>query len=242
MRFCLLSLPGTGSTRLAGLLDSHARIICHNELFQVPRPTWSKHCLVPTSLDQDLDRRRDDPLGWLEEVFAATAGAVPDARAIGFKLQITDRPRVLEYILLDSDMKLVLLYRANRLAQYASARAAAATGRWASSNAGWRLLSPVGFDLEDFQRFVGQQALATDLVQRLVRDKSRLFVIEYQELEDALCRASLLAFLGQDYQPLMTPDERLGSSIIRERFAEPEKVASALKQTVWRPWLERDGS
>jgi hypothetical protein len=242
LRFCILAMVRTGSNRLAALLDSHSRIVCHGELFHVMQPWWSRHCPVPSALDRDRDRRRDEPLGWLDDVFAASAVAAPEATAIGFKLQITDRARVLEHVLLESDMKLVLLYRANRLAQYASARTAAETGRWASTEPSWRPASPVAFDLEDFLAFVEQQALACDLVHRLVTDRSRFFVAEYQEIGTPAANAALLAFLGLEPQPLTAPDERLGSPVIRERFADPDGVALGLARTVWRPWLEGNGT
>jgi len=173
----------------------------------------------------------------------ATAAAVPEARAIGFNLQITDRPRVLEHVLLKSDLKLVLLYRANRLAQYASDRSAARSGRYLSSDPLFAAASPLTFDRDDFLAFVERQARATGLVRDLVGDDpERLFVIEYQEVGTAVANAALLAFLGQEDAPLDAPDERIGSPVIRERFADPDAVAAALEQTVWRPWLDRDGS
>lgn len=192
------------------------------------------------ALDDDLERRRDDPLGWLAEVFAATEAAAPDARAVGFALRITDRPKVLEHVLLESDMKLVLVDRANRLAQYASARAAAEAGRHGGIAASTP--APVAFDREDFLAFVERQALAFDLVRRLVTDEARLFVTAYQEIGTPEGNAALLAFLGQDVQPLTAPDVRQGSPVIRERFADPDAVAASLAQTVWRPWLDREAS
>ncbi len=240
MRFCLLAMPRTGSTRLAALLDSHPRILCHDELFNYHRPLWSRRTPEPIAFDRD--RRQGDPLGWLEDVLSTTARAAPEAGAIGFKLQITDRPRVLEYVLLESEMKLVLVTRANRLAQYASDRSAVRTGRYTSSDPLFAEAVPLAFDRNDFLRYVERQALATGLVRDLVRDPARLFVIEYQEVGTAAANAALLAFLGQEGAPLDAPDERLGPPVIRERFADPDAVAAALEHTVWRPWLERDGS
>lgn len=242
MRFCLLSMPRTGSTRLAGLLDSHPRIVCHDELFHVTETKSSRRCPLPPELARDHPMRRAEPLGWLNIVLDATARAAPEARAIGFKLQITDRPRVLEHLLLDSDLKLVLLYRANRLAQYASARIAARTGRYYASDPEVDGPSRLAFDREDFLAFVERQALAFGLVRDLVKDPARLFVTEYTEVGTAAANAALLAFLGQEDAPLDAPDERLGSPVIRDRFVDPDVVAAALEQTVWLPWLDRDGS
>ena len=242
MHFCLLSMPRTGSTRLAGLLDSHPRIVCHDELFHVTEAKASRSCRLPPDLAVDRERRHADPLGWLDAVVDASAAAAPEARAIGFKLMITDRPRVLEHVLLESRLKLVLLTRANRLAQYASARIAARTGRYYASDPGSDVATKLAFDREDFLAFVERQALAFDLVLRLVRDEARLFVTEYTAVGTAAANAALLAFLGQDEAPLSAPDERMGSPVIRERFADPDAVSAALAQTVWRPWLERDGS
>lgn len=240
MHFCVLSMPRTGSTRLAALLDSHPRIVCHDELFNYHGPLWSRPTAAPVAFDRE--RRRSDPLGWLEDVLAATARAVPEAGAIGFKLQITDRPRVLEHVLLESEMKLVLVTRANRLAQYASDRAAARTGRYRASDPALTAAAPLGFDRDDFLAFVERQALASGLVRNLVPDDSRLFIIDYQEVGSPATNAALLAFLEQEEAPLDAPDERMGSPVIRERFADPDAVAAALEQTVWRPWLDRDGS
>lgn len=235
-------MPRCGSTRLAALLDSHPHIVCHDELFNYHRPLSSRKVAVPVGLAGDLERRRREPLGWLDDVRAASAAAAPEARAIGFKLHITDRPRVLEHVLLESDMKLVLLYRANRLAQYASERAAAATGRHTSAEVPVCPLRPLPFEREAFLAFVERQALASGLVQQLVRDPARLFVTEYREVGTEAGNTALLAFLGQAEASLTAADERLGSPVIRERFADPEGVAASLAQTVWRPWLDRDGS
>ena len=235
-------MPRTGSTRLAALLDSHPHIVCHDELFHVTETKGSRNCPLSSALALAGEWRRSDPLGWLNDVFAATTTAAPAARAIGFKLQITDRPRVLEHVLLDSDMKLLLLHRANRLAQFASARTASRTGRYYASNPGADLSAPLAFDRADFLGFVEREALACGLVRDLVRDPTRLFVIEYREVGTTAANAALLAFLEQEEAPLDAPDERMGSPVIRERFADPDAVAAALEQTVWRPWLDRDGS
>ena len=237
MRFCILSMARTDARRLAALLDSHSQIVSHDALFEAGRPRWSRRGPVPTALDDDLDRLRDDPHGWLEAVFAATGASAAGARAIGFALHITARRKVLEHVPLDSDMKLVLVDRANRLAQYASVRAAAATGR----HGGTEPSSPVAFDREDFLVFVEQQALAFDLARRLVTDQAHLFVIDYREIGTAEGNAALLTFLGQEARPLTAPGERNGSSGIQERFADLDAVAAALVQTVWRPWRERNG-
>ena len=242
MHFCLLSMPRTGSTRLAGLLDSHPHIVCHDELFHVTETKESRKCPLPPTLSLDREWRRREPIGWLDAVAAAAAATVREARAVGFKLQITDRPRVLEHVLLASEMKLVLLYRANRLAQYASARTAARSGRYYASDPGAELSAPLTFDRDDFLCYVERQALACSLVRDLVRNPARLFVIEYGEVGTVAANAALLAFLGQEEAPLAAPDERMGSAVIRERFADPDAVAASLAHTVWRPWLDRDAS
>jgi hypothetical protein len=193
---------------------------------------------VPAELDCDLDRRRDDPIGWLNDALAASA---TEARAIGFELQIIDRPRVLEHVLLDTDWKLVLLHRANRLAQYVSERTAAHAGGDVSGDHLFAEATRLTFDRDDFLRYAERQALAYGLVRDLVRDPARLFVIEDGEVGTAAANSALLAFLEQEEMPLAAPDEHTDSPVIRERFADPEAVALALEQTVWRPWLDRDG-
>jgi hypothetical protein len=125
--------------------------------------------------------------------------AVPTLRPVPAAASVRETLR--DHVQLESDMKLVPLYRRDRLAQYASERTAARNGRYFSGDPLFASAMPLAFDRADFLGYVGRQALACGLVRDLIKDPARLFVIEYEEVGTAAANAALLAFLGQQEAP-----------------------------------------
>src|SRR4051812_26319508 len=109
-RFVILTTARTGSTHLASLLDSHPQLVCGHELFNPEDryPGLYSQSGIP------------DVLAYLEHV----GRLQPTGTHWGFKLpwgSISAYPAALDTLAIPS-LKVVLLTRRDRIAQYCSVK------------------------------------------------------------------------------------------------------------------------
>jgi LPS sulfotransferase NodH len=125
-RFAIVAGRRTGSNLLCTLLGSHADILCHHELFN---PGGIFYALPlrngPFSLGT-MEERAANPLAFLARVWDANLGK----RCVGFKMTRGQDPTVLAALLADTNVRMIVLRRANRLKTYVSELCAEATGQW----------------------------------------------------------------------------------------------------------------
>src|SRR5262249_6229014 len=127
-RFCIVATPRTGSNFLCGVLEGVPGVICHYELFN-PLGTFVDHRLT-ADVPPSVEDRDADHLAFLSFVEQLTTNRFPETRAIGFKLFVSHSEAVLDHVLAAPAYRIVVLARANKLAQYSSALIATRAGRW----------------------------------------------------------------------------------------------------------------
>jgi LPS sulfotransferase NodH len=230
--FCVLSTPRTGSTYLCSLLNAHSEICCHQELFE--RATaWA----VPVSpMVLVREARACQPLPWLDAVIAASYQHDHRWRAVGFKLHLRQWPSVLERILFEPGFAILLLDRADRLAQYASHKIADQTRLFKSTAAEPEPLPRVRFDAKQFATFARQHEDLYRMVRTVVRGRTDVLELDYEELLERDSHGRILGFLGVDRTEILTAPERRQNPVdVLARFVNPDDVIAALGLTLRGP-------
>jgi len=228
--FCVLATPRTGSTHLCSLLNSHPEICCHQELFE--GGALLAEPIVPVVADREARER--EPLRWLDAVIAASCEHDPSWRAIGFKLHLLQWPSVLERILFEPGFAILLLDRADRLAQYASRKIVDQTRLFRSTEEAPEPARKVRFDADEFATFARQHQDLYRMVRTVLRGRADVLELDYSGLLEPGTHHRILRFLGVDPSMALTAPERKQNPVdVLARFTNPDEVVAALERTPW---------
>jgi LPS sulfotransferase NodH len=232
-------MPRSGSTYFCSLLDSHPEVCCHQELFR-PGRIWAMP--VGPVVDDDEARSRD-PLRWLDAVIAASRAHGPRWRAIGFKLHLLQWPSVLEHVLFEPGIAILLLDRADRLAQYASQKIADQTRRFTWTHDATVESVAVRFDAAEFEAFARTHDDLSRMVRIVIQDRTDVFELDYNRLFAPETHRAVLDFLGVDPAvALSAPERQQNPTNVLARFTNPGEVVGALRQTRWGAFLREVSS
>ena len=194
-RFIIFSLPRSGSTTLAGLLDCHPQIRCVNEPFNpANRVTCAARAVDKPSFDAAL-----------REIWAEGNGI---KHVWDFGLQISSTQRLQDRELLTSGAKVILLNRRNRLRRLVSVEISNQSGAWVSTSRARERNRSVAFkdlDIDTLQWALEAQNAAAAEHRSLLEHSGREFIeCWYEDLfgEAKTARecmerlAEILSFLG----------------------------------------------
>ena len=109
-KFTIIANPRTGSNFFIERLNCHSEITCHREIFH-------RHSvyLEEGTRNDLLEERNRDPQLFLSKVFQQCPTLV-----CGFKIFDDQNPDVLKHVIINPDIKKIILYRQNFLAVYSS--------------------------------------------------------------------------------------------------------------------------
>ena len=238
--FCIVSMPRTGSNYFCDLLNSHPQIICDKEVFnrtQVYAETYENEKLSKIAWAATLFARQAAPLIFLDHVIAKSEQQWPGSFAYGFKLFPYHSRRVLDYVCRKPKFQVIYLTRKNKLLQYASDRLARQTKVWNTVSSANKQADDVKvqFDLNDFIQFVEWHRKYESKFN--VRVKGKPFLsIDYADIDNSI--SAVLNFIGVTSTPeLSSKLTKQSPNCWQQRFANPERVASALRNTEWEPML-----
>ena len=222
-RFLIMGLPRSGTTYLMTLLNSHPNAYCSGEQF-------NPHAIVGIEAAERVDdlkaviARDHDPIGFFEGFFARHA--TPGRHLVGFKFMIGHNVRVLDHIARSPDIKLIHVYRDNKLAQVSSLIKALETQEWATTHptapapghirAGPRPISHRWHEYETYDYLFRPwfDALPHDRIS-----------VEYREMFAPGFNARICDFLGVAPDPAMrSPLVKQNLNTIAERFARPDLI------------------
>lgn len=241
-RFCILASQRTGSSYLKTALDSHPEIHCMGEIFHSQRADTSRLLLSKLSeTDRDHIRsikwRNQAPVEYLNYVMTQCTSQFPDINSFGFKLFTTHNCEAWDEVL-RSDYVKILLYRENKLDQYASHKIASSTGLYASEKIPETAPIKVPFILEEFNSFlkIVEGTLEQD-IQRIKQGNVPFFLIEYQQIA-TLDFAPILKALGVDstyncHSNLKKQDSRP----TLDKFSNVDDLKRAFCDTPYEHWL-----
>ncbi|MGD0191540.1 MAG: hypothetical protein ABSD74_12435 [Rhizomicrobium sp.] len=246
MKFVIIASARTGSSHLVNMLSGHPDIFCHGALFgpKIMPVFWPKDErpsaeVIRATKEELLLLRQRDADAFLERIYATGYGRA----CVGFKIFRYQDDQVLRRLIGDSEIRKVILFRKNVLANYSSALAARDTGKWGAQKAHGNETKPVYFERDRFMafhdRFIGYYR---DLLERLHRKRQRYHLINYEELNDDTYLASLANFLGADPERSTREREqrvvqvKQNSSDILGRSSNMDEVEAFLREYGFEHW------
>jgi len=195
VRFVIVAARRTGSNLLCTLLDSHADVLCHHELFN---PSGIFYALPLRESGFSLGtmaERAADPLAFLARVWDQNLGK----RCVGFKMTRGQDPKVLDALSADATIRVIVLRRANRIKAFASELRAEVTSRWEVYDpAEVDQSSPkVRVDPRALDAYIeGNEAFYAQVEAGLARSGSPVLHVTYERLFCDDEQRRLLTFLG----------------------------------------------
>jgi hypothetical protein len=229
------------------MLSGHPDIFCHGALFapKIMPVFWPKEGrpadgVVRATKEELMLLRLRDTDAFLQRIFATGYGRA----CVGFKIFRYQNDKILRQLIADNDVRKVVLFRKNVLANYSSALAARDTGKWGVQEGH---ASPettlVHFDRDKFvgfhDRFIGYYR---DVLEKLHKRRQPYHLINYEELNDDTYLAGLANFIGAD--PAKSTSEReqrvvqvkQNPSDILARFSNTEEVEQFLREYGFEHW------
>lgn len=243
--FVIVGMARTGSTFLAGMLDSHPGILCHHELFN-PTEIHRALKLKGSSVSFGTVAERDkDPWAFLRRVLAFREGGT----AVGFKILSRQNPLILVSLLLNRGVRKIILFRRQLLEQYVSQRTAEMTDIWSSIPSGRRAspagpVGPLVVDTHELRRFIRKNQWFYQAVKFLTRLTRQPAVrVAYEDLRDPRIVEQILTFLEVDpKEVLTTKTEKQATGSLEERIRNYAEVKNVLMKTRFRLLVEPDSA
>jgi hypothetical protein len=222
--FAILCVGRVGSEHLVSLLDSHSRIKCFGELFAPPWGAGPPR--ATTRVPRFFESAHNDPWAYWMEI---TAGI--DEEIVGLKLPHSsiEAHTSAAKLVAETDIDVIRLRRANRIAQYVSVALAAESGVWQSTDGsytGHRVRIDPGRCIEALEGIVQREESLNHLAAG-----HRVFDLEYESLARGERMAELQRFLGAEPERLSSPYERLRTSPLEDVIENYSELAAALTNT-----------
>lgn len=243
MRFVIIASPRTGSSHLVNMLGGHPEILCNGNLYHPDRVWvfWPNEDLDEKRQAELEELRRTAPFALLEHVFSISYGRPH----VGFKIFQGQNDDVLRHLIETSEVKKIVLYRENVLANYASKLAARQTGKWGvREGAGPSEPPKIDFHAKRFASFAeGYRAFYKSVFDALLQNRQTFHLINYTDINNPYHLYALLAFIGADpLLPIVASAQtkrqvKQNSSNIVSRFSNPDVVRKYLRKTGNLHWM-----
>jgi len=235
MSFAIIAFPRTGSTHLTNLLHAQRDIFCNGEICHKRKVyvRWDKTDQDAQVLSELAELRNRAPQMFLDRIFAMDYGR----REVGFKIFEGQNKGIFTALLDNSEIKKIVLFRRNVLANYSSKLIALESGKYQLGKKAARRGpsdSPlVYFEGKAFVRFCRRyHRYYSNIMSRLREIGQYYYLINYEDINEPEVFANLLRFLGSD-----VADAELQGRIIKQnpphivsRFANADDVEEFLRQ------------
>lgn len=232
--FAIIGLPRSGTTYLSTFLHSHPQIYCSGEEFN------PYAVVAPSGRDERHEtilRRDRAPTAYLDRFFEKAAE--PEITHQGFKLMLGHNLEALEYVAAHPELKIIYLWRDNRLAQAASMILAEKTKHWARLKFKPKTVTKIAASPRDISRRWHENAAQDFLFAQWLNSlpNARL-VLEYRELFLPALNNRLCRFLNVDpFAPMSSPLRRQGPEDVLDRFEDPRPIKYYFTEIGRGDWL-----
>ena len=226
MRFLIVAAPRTGSSHLCDLLNGQPDILCNGEVFH-PRKAYVRWPRVPGRKQtiQELEQLRErDAVEFVEHIFATDFGR----SHVGFKMFDGHHDSILEQLIDSRDVRKIVLYRRNVLANYSSKLLASASGKWDHrNNEPVQEQRKVRFNAKQFVKFHNKYVEYYGRVLARLNESQQCFWLHnYEDINSNHLFAGLVGFIGGKASSisLESKHRRQNSADIVSRFVNPDAV------------------
>lgn len=121
MKFVIIAPARSGSTLLRQVLNRHAQVCCHGEVFGLHRVLGhSVHAAHRLDMDEALALRRRDPLGFLDDHVFSSPRPVVGFKLLYPQLLHFEFAPVLQRLISMPELRVVMLWRRNLIARHVS--------------------------------------------------------------------------------------------------------------------------
>ncbi|MDP5220283.1 sulfotransferase [Ruegeria sp. 2205SS24-7] len=235
-RFLIVGQPRSGTTYVQTLLSSHPDILCRGEMFDPYQidDSGRKNKNLKAIWERDAN-----PGTFLERMLAGEGLSCAVPPVMGIKVLHHHNPSLMKEIIpANPDLRLIHVLRANKLAQFASARQVQLSGRWtASSDTGEAPLVKAGpfWAASECNRLENEDFLFSQWISTLPNPS---LTLEYSRMHRRDTLDQLTRFLGVGpSEQMASPLRKQGQNNILDRFADPEPIAAHFRATGRGAWL-----
>ena len=240
MNFVIIASPRTGSTHLVTTLSGHPEIFCNGNIFKKSKIQlyWPKND-QPSEVIVELSALRDlDPDQFLKRVYSKSYGR----KHVGFKIFNGQSNEMLLKLIARVDIKKIVLYRTNVLANYSSRLAARTTGAYSQGNVD-QTQTKVHFARDQFIAFHRQYiSFYKEILNGLNGCRQPFYFLHYEDLNDQTLVRGVCNFIGANPNIEISGDEQYrkltkqNSANIMDRFSNPAEVNLFLRTNELLEW------
>lgn len=234
-RFLVVGLPRSGTTYLASLLDGHPDIQCSGEQF-------NPHSIVHADrVDPDpraVWGRDRTPLRYMDDFFAR-AEATGVARA-GFKFMIGHNVRVLRHLSDYPDLRIIYVWRENKLAQVSSYLKALQNQKWTQQYPDAAVLEKIDVTPRKIAQHWHEMATFDFLFRSWLETQPlRSIRVEYRDMFAPGFTQKMCQFLEvEDGHALKSPLIKQNRNNVLKRFKKPGPIKAYFQEIGCGHWLD----
>ena len=234
-RFLVVGLPRSGTTYLASLLDGHRDIFCSGEQFNPHNVVHAEYVDENEKSVWDRDRM---PLRFMDSFFAE-ADKTGVARA-GFKFMIGHNVRVLRHLSDYPDLKIIYVWRDNKLAQVSSYLKALENQRWTQHYPDLGVLEKIDVTPRKISQHWHEMSTFDFLFRAWLDSQPQASLrVEYREMFQPGFNDKVCAFLGVETDPDMrSPLAKQNRNDILKRFRDPGPIKAYFEAIGCGHWLK----
>lgn len=234
-RFLIVGLPRSGTTYLMSLLNSHAKVMCAGEVFN---PYAVIGTGEPDFSGASVLERDWAPRLYLRKFFEQHLAEPWDR--VGCKVMLGHNIRVLTYLPELSDVSIIYVHRANRLAQVASLLKALETKNWAQTQRTRDMTKKIVASPQMISHYWHEYATTDFLFEQwLATLPHHKMSVEYCEMFKPDFNARICDFLQIAPDPAMkSPLVKQGANRVLDRFQDPGPIEAYMRHIGRASWLE----
>lgn len=234
-RFLVVGLPRSGTTYLASLLDEHPDVLCSGEQFNPHSIVHADHA--------DPDPRavwaRDHmPLRYMDSFFAR-AEETGVARA-GFKFMIGHNVRVLRHLSDYPDLRIIYVWRDNKLAQVSSYLKALQNQQWTQTRKDTEYLKKIDVNARKVAQHWHELATYDFLFRAWLEAQPMASLrVEYKDMFAPGFTDKVCQFLEVDTgHALQSPLVKQNRNNVLKRFKNPGPIKAYFQEIGYSHWLD----
>lgn len=219
------------------LLNAHKDVHCSGEQF-------NPYAIVGVNESNDnvpdVHTRDSGPMAFLHNFYKEAATSHPDAKWTGFKYMVGHNVRVLKHLGKQQDIRIIYVWRRNKLAQISSLIKANESKRWAQIKTDAYVEQKVSANPRKVSQHWHEFATYDTLMPHYLRTlPNKRMSLEYCDMFQPGFEERICDFLDIAYDPGMkSPLVKQGSNRILDRFEKPEPIESYFKRLGLEHWLE----
>ena len=243
-RFCIVTVPRTGSNYLCGALSRHSKVICHYEIFHPEEIYAWAGVLDKCDKPWTLKSRNASPLEFLNELESVTRRIYSECASFGFKLFVYHNPQVLDYVISSPEWRVIVLSRDNKLAQFSSEKIARATGIYVANKdqmiqGGKREIEPIIFEKTEFVKFCNKiDSYYERVFSKIKATDKEYFLLEYKDIANQARLRSVVEYLGLEWEgPIEGIHRKQNTQLIIDRFVNKDVVSDTMMLMRKEDWL-----